>query len=486
MSNFKQQTVSGIKWGMLNNLFVQFFNMGVSVVLARLLLPEHFGAVGMVMVLTGFATVFFEMGFGHALIQKEALQPEDSATVFWFNLFMGILLFGVLFFSAPFVASFYETPIVASLARVLALLFIFNALNVVQLSLLKKALNFKKIAFVNVLATFISGITGIVLALYGFKVWAIVAQLLSLSGLKTLLYFIYNDWRPSFIFKWQALKSMLGFSASIAGDTMLTYWARNLDNLLIGKFIGGDALGLYTKAYSIMMLPIKNISQVINSVLFPSFSSIKQDLTKLKTVHLRILSAILLVVLPICCIIWLSAYELVYILFGNNWLDMVPLVQILTFLGISQSMLKINGALYLALGKAQLALKLSFYFQLVTFSLIILGLWLGGLYGLVIAYAFASILIFFPSFYFIGKQIQLTLLEFLKKAAPILISGCVMVIVTWLIDHYVIQFNQVVVSLLFKSSVASLSYVVMLMLFKVSIFYELIAIVRSQIKRKKK
>ena len=279
---------------------------------------------------------------------------------------------------------------------------------------------------------------------------------------------------------------MFGFSASVAGDTMLTYWARNLDNLLIGKFVGGDALGLYTKAYSIMMLPIKNISQVINNVLFPSFSSIKQDTTKLKTVHLRILSAILLIVLPICCIIWLSAYELVYILFGINWLDMVPLVQILTFLGISQSMLKINGALYLALGKARLALKLSFYFQLVTFSLIILGLWLGSLYGLVIAYAIASILIFFPSFYFIGKQIQLTFLDFFRKAAPILISGGIMVVVTWLVDHYVIQFNHVLVSLLFKSSVALFSYLAMLMLLKVDIFYELISIIRSQIKRKKK
>lgn len=486
MSNFKQQTVSGIKWGMLNNLFVQFFNMGVSVVLARLLLPEHFGAVGMVMVLTGFAAVFFDMGFGHALIQKEKLHPEDSATVFWFNLFMGVVLFGALFFSAPLVASFYKTPIVASLARVLALLFIFNALNVVQLSLLKKALNFKKIAFINVLATFIAGITGILFALNDFKVWAIVAQLLTLSGLKTLLYFVYSDWKPSFLFKWHALKNMFGFSASVAGDTMLTYWARNLDNLLIGKFVGGDALGLYTKAYSIMMLPIKNISQVINNVLFPSFSSIKQDTTKLKTVHLRILSAILLIVLPICCIIWLSAYELVYILFGINWLDMVPLVQILTFLGISQSMLKINGALYLALGKARLALKLSFYFQLVTFSLIILGLWLGSLYGLVIAYAIASILIFFPSFYFIGKQIQLTFLDFFRKAAPILISGGIMVVVTWLVDHYVIQFNHVLVSLLFKSSVALFSYLAMLMLLKVDIFYELISIIRSQIKRKKK
>jgi len=485
MSNFKQQTVSGIKWGMLNNLFVQFFNIGVSVILARLLLPEHFGAVGMVMVLTGFAAVFFDMGFGHALIQKEELQLEDSATVFWFNLFMGTVLFGILFFSAPFVASFYETPIVASLAKVLALLFIFNALNVVQLSLLKKALNFKKIAFINVVATFISGITGIILALYGFKVWAIVAQLLTLSGLKTLLYFIYSDWKPSFVFKWHALKNMFGFSASVAGDTMLTYWARNLDNLLIGKFIGGDALGLYTKAYSIMMLPIKNISQVLTTVLFPSFSSIKQDVAKLKSVHLRILSAISLIVLPICCIIWLSAYELVSILFGSNWLDMIPIVQVLTFLGITQSLSKINGALYLALGKANFVLKLSFFFKINIFIAMILGLWLGGLMGLVIAYAIVSVINFIPSFYFAGKQIQLTLLDFFRKAAPILISGGVMVVVTWLVDNYIIQFNQVVVSLLFKSSVALLSYIVMLMLFKIPIFYELIDIVRSQIKQKK-
>src|SRR5690606_33492210 len=164
--------------------------------------------------------------------------------------------------------------------------------------------------------------------------------------------------RPSFIFKWQALKNMLDLSASVAGDTMLTYLERNLDYLLIGKFIVVVALVLYMKTFSIMMLHIIFILLVINILLFSRFSSIEQDIIKLKTVHLRVLSAILLVVLPICCIIWLSAYELVYILFGNNWLDMVPLVQILTFLGISQSMLKINGALYLALGKAQLALKL--------------------------------------------------------------------------------------------------------------------------------
>jgi PST family polysaccharide transporter len=485
MSKFKLQTISGIKWGLLNNLIIQIFNMAVSVVLARLLLPEDFGKVGMVMVITGFASVFFEMGFGHALIQKENLTDEDTSSVFWFNVIAGALLAVAMFMLSNQIAFFYTTPIVGGLAKLLALVFVFNSMNVVQFSLLKKAINFKKIAFVNVTSTVVSGILAIVLALMDFKIWAIALQILSLSFFKTLFYWLSSNWRPKLIFEMKAIKSMLGFSSSVTADSIITYWARNLDNLLIGKFEGGDALGLYTKAYSIMMLPLHNISQVLTNVLFPSFSTIKNDKSKLKSVQLRIQNAVILVVLPFCCLIWLSAHELVVILFGNNWLGMVPLVKILTFLGITQSLLKINGSLYLALGKAQLAFKLSLIFQLFALLLLGIGLWLNGLYGLVIGYAVASLIVFFPSFYFSGRLIQLSIAEFLKKSFPILLSGAIMLLTVIILEQVNVFNFHVVFSLFIKTFIGLGVYTLCLVVFRVQLFYELITLVKSQLKRKK-
>ena len=484
MSEFKQKTITGIKWGMLNNIFIQIINMSVSILLARLLLPEDFGTVGMVMVITGFASVFFELGFGQALIQKDNLTQTDLSTVFWFNTVMGVLLATSLYFSSNQIAYFYNTPILTDLSKLFSLVFIFGSLNVVQLAVLKREINFKKIAIINSLSTIISGSTAIILALNNFGIWAIVTQILSLSAIKCLFYWSTSKWRPNFTFCKNSFKSMLGFSSSVTANSLLTYWARNLDNLLIGKFIGSSSLGLYTKAYSIMMLPLNNISQVLTNVLFPSFSSIKNDKEKLKSVHLKVQNAVILVVLPICCIIWLSAYEIVFMLFGEKWLDMVPLVKVLTFLGVTQSLLKVNGSLYYSLGKANLAFKLGLILKLNIAICISIGLYFGGLIGLCYGYAIASTMNFFPSFYFSGRLVKLTLLEFFKTALPTIIAGTIMLFTTYLIQYY-FNFNNVIFNFIFKSFVAGSLYVLLLFIFKVKTFKELITILKSQLKNKK-
>ena len=483
MSEFKQKTITGVKWGILNNILIQSINMFVSILLARLLLPEDFGTVGMVMVITGFASVFFELGFGQALIQKDQLTQKDLSTVFWFNIFMGLLLAISLFLFSNQIAIFYNTPILQKLSKLFSLIFIFGSLNVVQLSVLKRNINFKKIAIINSLSTIISGSIAIILALNNFGIWAIATQILCLNGLKTLLYWISSKWLPKFIFSWPALKTMLGFSSSVTADSMLTYWARNLDNLLIGKFIGGASLGLYTKAYSIMMLPLNNISQVLTNVLFPSFSSIKNDIPKLKSVHLKILTVIILIVLPICCIIWLSAHEIVSILFGEKWLEMVPLVEVLTFLGVTQSLLKVNGSLYYALGKANLAFQIGLILKLNIVICISIGLYFGDILGLCYGYAIASTINFFPSFYFSGKLVKLKLKDFFRRCFPIIIIGIIMLLTTYFIQIY-FSFDNIIINFIYKSVVAGTIYIALLTIFRVKIFIELISLIKSQIQKK--
>lgn len=474
MSEFKKNVVSGIGWSFVNQVAVQALNLLITLVLVRYITPGQFGTLGMVTVLTGFAYAFLNFGFASALVQKKEVSEKDRSTIFVLSLASGLFLYVLFFVSAGAIASFYGKPELRTLIRFVALNFLMLSLGIVQSSMLTRALNFKRLALINITSIVVAGISAIVVAVQGGGVWSLVVQSLVLSGLNAVLFFFFSGVRVQFGFDRSAFRSMFSFGGNAAADSMLSYWARNLDNLLIAKFLGDVSLGLYAKAYAVMLLPLVNFSQVISKVLFPSFSSIQQDRKKIKRVYLKVTRIIAFVTFPAMVILWALAENFVHVFFGANWVDMIPILQVLCWLGIPQSILTLNGSIYLALGRADLAFRVGLFLKLSLAIGFIVGLWQGGLIGLAIGYAIAGTINFYPSFYFAGRLVDLRFGELLTQLSRLIIA-------TAIVGAAIFQLKQagmfaasgMLLELLALTAIGVVIYFVILLVFRAPVLKEL-------------
>lgn len=291
----KQKTISGISWNVLNQIISQGTNIGIGILLARLLGPKAFGLVGMITVFTGFLNVFSNFGLGSALIQKKNINSVDKSTVFWVNLGVGVLLCLTLFVSSSAISNFYNEPLLSPLVRFISFIFIIQSLNYVQASLFKRALAFKKIFWVNTLSVIVGGILAVIMAYQGYGVWSLVFHTIFKMIINTIVLWFLSDWKPILVFSKASLKELMRFSLPLMGTQTFNYWVRNIDNLLIGKYLGTAQLGYYSRAYSLMLLPVSKISGVIAAVMFPSLSLIQDQKKRIKSIYLKMSRFIALV-----------------------------------------------------------------------------------------------------------------------------------------------------------------------------------------------
>jgi len=429
-TQFRQQTLNGISWSVAGQIGQQALRLLIGVVLARLLSPREFGLVSMVTVLSGFALVFQELGFGAAIVQKKGVEQDHLCSVFWLSLVSGSSLTILFVIVAPLVADFYGEPVLLPLTMLIAFNFLFSSLGTVQQNLMVKALEFRALTFVNLVSIGLSGGVAIVLAFSGLGVWSLAVHSVSASILTAGILWKLSDWSPQFVFRWSALRELFGFSISLAGTQTLNYWARNVDNLLIGRFLGTAPLGLYSRAYSFLLFPISNVSNVISRVMFPSLSRIQEDRLKVKRVFLRVTKVIALVNFPLLLGLLAVATPFVLALFGSQWSEMIPLVRLFSLLGITQSIGTLNGNLYLSQGRADLQLKVGVFLKPIKVLSIIFGLqW--GVTGVAVCYTIASLLTAYPAFYFAGRLVGLTYLEVVRNLSPVFLCSAAMASCVW-------------------------------------------------------
>ena len=206
------------------------YSIVLMVILARLLMPEDFGLVGMIVVFTGFAGIFSDAGFGAALIQKKAVEERHLSSVFWLGMIVGALLSVITICGAPSIAVFYDEPLLKPLASLIALNFVLVSLTIVPSALLRRSMSFKRLTFVNIIAMVVSGGAAIVLALSGLGVWTLIWRALLSSAVTVLCLWILTEWRPRFTFQGKALRELLNFSGNLVGSSTFNYWVRNADN----------------------------------------------------------------------------------------------------------------------------------------------------------------------------------------------------------------------------------------------------------------
>lgn len=393
---FRQQTISGTAWSMASNLAYQVLSLGLSLVLMRLLAPESFGLIGMVTVFTAFAAVFGDLGLSAALIQKQDASEEHYSSVFWVNSAFGLALSLVFVAAAPALARFYRAPVLLPLTALLASSFLINSLSGVQQAILQKRMEFRKLAAADLGALLLSGAVAITLAAGGLHVWSLASQVLVFGSTRTALLWLLCGWRPKGGLKRARIRELQRFSAHTLSFTVANYWIRNADNFLIAKLMGQEELGLYSRAYSLMLFPLTLLSSKIGSVLFPAFSAIQGDRQRIASVYLRIIRVVALFTFPMMIGLLLTASSFVPVVLGPQWARVIPLLEIFALIGMIESIGTLNGSLYLSQGRTGLRLKVLMVVGPLAIAAIAIGTrW--GIIGVASAYAVYSLVVTIPT-----------------------------------------------------------------------------------------
>tara|TARA_R110001583_G_scaffold69129_2_gene196185 strand:- start:26506 stop:27960 length:1455 start_codon:yes stop_codon:yes gene_type:complete len=335
MHNLKSKGIKAFIWDFFGKLMTQGTGFIVTIFLARLLEPSDFGLIAMLMVVIGITQVFTDIGLGGALIQRRRVLPIHYSSVFYFNITIATLLTCITFFSAEFIAEFYNNKGLIPLTQVISVLFIITAFSSVQTIRLRKQLNYALLTKVSFTSSLLSGVIGIVLALQGAGVWSLVAQVLSQGLFYNLILWKSTRWLPELAFSFKALKQLWGFGFRMFLAGVLDAVFTRLDFLIIGKIFSASTLGYFQRAKSFNNLVIQYSSGSLMAVMFPLLSKVQKDLPRFQNIILKALNILCFTVFLLLGGLYLTAEELIVFLFSDKWLPSVEYMEILLLSGFA-------------------------------------------------------------------------------------------------------------------------------------------------------
>ena len=372
----------------------KFSKMGIQfisgIILARLLTPFDYGCIGMLTIFMVLAEQFIDGGFGSALIQKKRPTQTDYSTIFHFNMALAVVMYAILFFSAPAISRFYSIPILCDVLRVQGLILFIYALNVIQRSVLKKQLKFKVIAITRIATSITALVVTIAMALMGLGVWALVAQYLIGGFIPMVVFWVYTKWRPSWTFSWQSFKQLFGFGFFMFLTHLLNNFSNQLQGLLIGRFYDPATLGYYSKAQGTERLASHTISGVMTSVTYPLYAEVQDDLPRMGNMIKRFTSTIAYFTFPLLAILLLTAKPIFILLYSERWIPCIPYFQILCLSGIGTSLAAVNTQPIAAIGKSKMMFTWTIIKRLISVTVMISTLLLFGMNGLLFGMVFST------------------------------------------------------------------------------------------------
>lgn len=429
------KALKGTIWASIDRFSTIGVQFIVNIVLARLLLPSDFGAIGMLTIFIGVTQVIIDGGFISALIQKKEPTQTDYSTIFYWNVALALILYGVLFAAAPFIAEFYRMPILCNILRVLGLWIIVFSVNVVQTARLRKEMSFKSIAITNLSAVIVSGGIGIILAVNGFGVWSLVAQQISYGVVTTIAYYIMTRWHPSLTFSRQCLHQLFSFGGYMFVATVLQEICRNFQGIIIGRRFSATQMGYYTQAQRLDMVTSNALPQVIAQVMFPVYSSLQDDndhLIQMIKTNIRIIAFI---VFPLMGILIIAAEPIMTILYGEKWLPCAIFFQILCCGGVFACLQNVNYYAVAAVGKSRQLFIWSFY----KWGFMLAAMFVGmnfGILGLMWGLAFSSLNIYLVNALLVSRFIRFRLSAQIRLLAPIFLTSLVGVASGAALNHF--------------------------------------------------
>lgn len=400
-----------------------FLGMVATIILARLLSPEDYGLVGMVSVVTGFIAIFKDLGLSAATIQKAEINSQQISTLFWLNVLVSLGLIVLTVAIAPGVAWFYGEPKLTAITTAYAAGFLFGGLAVQHEALLRRRMRFLALATAEIVALVVSSALAITLAWRGASYWALVSSPLCFGLIYGLAVWIACGWRPGLPVRNSGVGQMLAFGGNLTGFSVVNYFARNLDNLLIGRFWGPQQLGLYARAYQLLLLPIDQMITPITAVAIPALSRLKDSPERYRQAYLRLLEKVALLTMPLMAFMIVSSEWLVAIVLGPNWAGVSPIFSLLGIAGLVQPLGSTTGWLFVTQGRTQDMFKWGVIGSIITVVSIVAGLKWGAV-GVAASYSLIYVLIVIPLlFWFVSRSGPVRMSDFYSTIAPIALAS---------------------------------------------------------------
>lgn len=422
-NNLKQKAAAGMVWTALQRYSTMFISFISGIILARLLTPYDYGCIGMLSIFMVLAEAFIDGGFGSALIQKKTPSQVDYSTIFWWNLFMAVLMYFVLYISAPSISSFYNTPLLCDVLRVQGFVLFIFAFNIVQRNQLRKKLNFKVLSIVTIITSVTSLLVTIVMAYRGLGVWALVAQNLITAAIPAVVFWFFIKWRPIPVFSKQSFKELFSFGFYMFLTHLLNQLGQQIQGLLIGKVYNPSTMGFYSKAHATEKLASTSIGSVMNQVTYPLYAEAQDDKNKLANMIKRITMTLSYITWPLMFILLLCAKPIFVLLYSDRWLPSVPYFQVLCIAGLAFCLQSVNNQSIAAIGKSRAMFTWTVVKRTVGIAGIVGGLTFWGMKGLLAGVIFGTWFSYFINISLVSKYIGYKWTDQLLNIGPVALAS---------------------------------------------------------------
>ena len=468
---------SGFVWTSLEKVLIQIMQFGLGVLIARYITPEEYGILGVLMVFINISQVFIDSGLGSALIYNNTLDDEDLQTVFSFNLVVSIVLFLIIILIAKPFEIFLNMNDFALYLGVSAIVLIINAFILVPTSILRVKMDFKSIAISNLISTLLSGILGVMFAIYGYGIWALILQLLTKSITQMLILGCTSRWKPKLKFYRHSFITMYKYSLAIFGTSCITKISSEGISFFVAKILTPYNLGIFTRANQFVSAAGTALGSIFGTVLFPAFSSMKNNMVDFYRLYNRMLTIQSLVIIPLFILLAVLSKPIVLLLLTEKWIDVIPILQILAIGRIFSTISYVTEQAIYSIGRSDLEFKQQ-RDKIIVKLLFVIGGFKFGLLGIAVADALSTILSFWITNHYAKKCLQIKSTEQLRSILPFLLFSILSACPTL----YIITFTHSSVQGIFLGTAIFMSlYMMLLYLFKRTLLVKIFEAVKKYI-----
>ena len=421
--SLKQKAAAGMVWTALQRYSMMFIQFISGIILARLLTPYDYGCIGMLSIFMVLAESFIDGGFGSALIQRKNPSQVDYSTIFYWNIGMAFVMYGILYFCAPAISRFYKIPLLSDVLRVQGLVLFIYSFNVVQRNQLRKNLNFKVLSIVSITTALVALSVTIWMAYKGFGVWALVAQNLITAAIPALVFWFYIKWRPIWAFSWKSFKELFGFGVYMFLTHVVNRLGQQIQGLLIGRVYNASTMGYYSKAHGLEKLASTSISRVMTDVTYPLYAEAQDNKSRMISMIKRLTSTLSFLTFPLMFLLILLAKPLFLLLYSDRWLASVPYFQVLCIAGLPNCLQAVNLQTISAIGKSRTMFLWTLLKRGIGISMIVGGLLLFGMKGLLAGVVVNSWFSYLVNIGLVSKHIGYKWSTQLKDLLPMTIAS---------------------------------------------------------------
>lgn len=480
--DLKHKTVSGVIWVTVQRFGSIAITFIANVILARLLTPADFGCIGMLMIFIGLSNSFIDGGFGSALIQKKKPTEADYSTVFYWNIFLSVVLYWVLYFSAPSISTFYRTPLLTSVLRVEGVVLILNALGIIQLNTLRKYLNFKKLAIVEVASAIVSLAIAIVAAYKGLGVWSLVIQQIALSGFRTILLWIVNTWRPILVFSLKSFRELFSFGSFILLSNLFGALSNEVQGLLVGRMFNPTIMGLYSQAMRLEASMATAVSGVVDQVTYPVMSSLQEERDKLIMAIKRFIQIPAYLCSFAVGLAIVLAKPIIILIYGDQWIAAVPYFQILCVAALAVCLQGSANNSIAAIGKSRVYFRWTIFKRTLTIVLAVVGILFGKMYGLLWMCVLGAWCVYIINAYLVHKHVGYSFWSQIMDIVPFMLLASADGLVVYFLGK-VLPFSEMAVSGI-QLLVYSILFIAISRLLRIKTYFYIKGLLKEKLARK--